>query len=67
MGRNLLLMGALLAGIVAVAGFAVKGRITDGGSKQQVSKEQSLSISVNSVAIDARQPQHIKTATFALG
>ena len=67
MGRNLLPMLALMGALLAMAGFAVKGGRMDAGSKAQDSKEKSLSVTATVAAIDQRQPQHLKTATFALG
>ena len=65
--RNALLLFALLGAVLAVAGFAVKGGAAVGGNKQRIVKEKSLSVTASSAPIDQRQPQHLKTATFALG
>jgi len=66
MGRNVLLLiafaGLLLAGVTVLNGADAAS-----GIKQRLSKEESLSISVHAAPIDLHQPQHLKTATFALG
>jgi len=67
MGRNVVLLIALGLGLLAVAGFAMKDAALSSGTKQQLSKEDSLSVTASSAPIDQRQPQHLKTATFALG
>ena len=56
-----------LAALLAAATFALNGASAAGGIKQRVSKEESLSVTVTAAPIDQRQPQHLKTATFALG
>ena len=67
MGRNTLLLFALVGAVLAVAGFALKGGAAAGGTKQRVDKEKSLSVTASIAMIDQRQPQQFKTATFALG
>ena len=57
----------VFAGLIAMALLVVNGASTAGGIKQQLSKEKSLSVTATAAAIDTRQPQHLKTATFALG
>jgi hypothetical protein len=56
-----------LAGLFAAAVFVVNGASSAGGSKQHISKEESLSVTATAARIDESQPQHLKTATFALG
>lgn len=68
MGRRTLLTAALLCALVATAAFAaLKAGDGAGGSKQGSPKEESLSTAATAAPIDQRQPQHIETATFALG
>jgi hypothetical protein len=66
MGRTLLLLFGLL-GIGALALVAVNGATPPNGMKQRLSQEGKLSVIAHAASIDQRQPQHLKTATFALG
>ncbi|MDQ3023897.1 MAG: hypothetical protein M3R04_05885 [bacterium] len=55
----------------AVAVFKLEALGLGLGTKQQpagaLKKEETLGVIASAAAIDMRQPQHIKTATFALG
>jgi hypothetical protein len=67
MVRIVLLLLVLVIGFVAVFRLDALGigqGIKPGGS---ASKEEPLSVTVSKAAIDERQPQHLETATFALG
>ena len=68
MARIGLLLLALVIGTLAVFRLdALGGGL---GTKQQAGtavKEEVLSVTLSAAAIDQRQPQHIETATFALG
>jgi hypothetical protein len=68
MGRRTLLTAVLPCALIATAALAaLKSTDSPGGNKVQGAKEDSLSTLATAAPIDLRQPQHIETATFALG
>jgi hypothetical protein len=64
----------LIVAFAVLAGLGLHALSLAAGSKEQAAtvptasaKEEPLSVIASAAPIDQRQPQHIKTATFALG
>jgi hypothetical protein len=66
MGRTVLLLLALVS-LLAAGVIAVNGASDASGIQERIAKEENLSVTATAAPIDQRQPQHLKTATFALG